>query len=149
MGLAGDNPPLTSNRVVRAFPDGGEASGTDPFVRHCASSIEDVALIALRVVVPVRFLGRVNGPHKKHPKCEVLVVVDAERFYGWQQLHDSWYSDRIAIGFIQSKRIQVKLLKPIFSGPTVKWIGLAFLRVHLNCRFPTFCRPNPYAILDA
>ena len=46
---------------------------------------------------------------------ELLVVVDAEQFNGWQQLHDSYlngYPDRKAMGFIQPKRIQVKLLKP-------------------------------------
>jgi hypothetical protein len=46
---------------------------------------------------------------------ELLVVVDSEQFNGWQQLHDSYingYPDRNAMGFIQPKRIQVKLLKP-------------------------------------
>jgi len=46
---------------------------------------------------------------------EFLVVVDSEQFNGWQQLHDSYfngYPDRNAMGFIQPKRIQVKLLKP-------------------------------------
>jgi uncharacterized protein (TIGR02246 family) len=45
---------------------------------------------------------------------ELLVVVDSEQFNGWQQLHDSYlngYSNRVAMGFIQPKRIQVKLLK--------------------------------------
>ena len=49
---------------------------------------------------------------------ELLVVVDSEQFNGWQQLHDSYlngYPDRNAMGFIQPKRIQVKLLKPISS----------------------------------
>ena len=46
---------------------------------------------------------------------ELLVVVDAEQINGWQQLHDSYingYPDRSAMGFIQPKRVQVKLLKP-------------------------------------
>jgi hypothetical protein len=41
---------------------------------------------------------------------ELLVVVDAEQFNGWQQLHDSYingYPDRSAMGFIQPKRITV------------------------------------------
>ena len=41
---------------------------------------------------------------------ELLVVVDAEQFNGWQQLHDSYingYPNRSAIGFIQPKRILV------------------------------------------
>jgi len=45
---------------------------------------------------------------------ELLVVVNTEQFNGWQQLHDSYingYRDRAAMGFIQPKRIQVKLLK--------------------------------------
>jgi hypothetical protein len=49
---------------------------------------------------------------------ELLVVVDAEQFNGWQQLHDSYfngYPDRVAMGFIQPKRIQVKWLKPDFA----------------------------------
>ncbi len=43
---------------------------------------------------------------------ELSVVVDSEQFDGWQQLHDSYvngYPNRIAMGFIQPKRIQVKL----------------------------------------
>ena len=46
---------------------------------------------------------------------DLLVVVDAEQFIGWQQLHDSYingYPIRTAMGFIQPKRIQVKLLCP-------------------------------------
>ena len=46
---------------------------------------------------------------------DLLVVVDSEQFNGWQQLHDSYingYPDRNSMGFIQTKRIQVKLLKP-------------------------------------
>jgi hypothetical protein len=62
----------------------GSISGTAPLVRHCAFSIEDVALIRTTnrfgFVVLCDFSGRVNGPHKKHPKCQVLVVIDAERF---------------------------------------------------------------------
>src|ERR1700686_2856821 len=45
---------------------------------------------------------------------ELFVIVDSEQFNGWQQLHDSYvngYPNRVAMGFIQPKRIQVKLLK--------------------------------------
>jgi uncharacterized protein (TIGR02246 family) len=55
---------------------------------------------------------------------ELLVVVDAEQFNGWQQLHDSYvngYSDRSAMGFIQPKRIQVKLLKPDLALALTWW----------------------------
>ena len=55
---------------------------------------------------------------------ELLVVVDAEQFNGWQQLHDSYingYPDRIAMGFIQPKRIQVKLLKPDLALVLTWW----------------------------
>jgi uncharacterized protein (TIGR02246 family) len=55
---------------------------------------------------------------------ELLVVVDAEQFNGWQQLHDSYingYPDRVAMGFIQTKRIQVKLLKPDLALALTWW----------------------------
>src|SRR5712664_3144393 len=45
----------------------------------------------------------------------LLVVIDSEQFNGWQQLQDSYtngYHDHGAMGFIQPRRIQVKLLKP-------------------------------------
>jgi L-asparaginase / beta-aspartyl-peptidase len=55
---------------------------------------------------------------------ELLVVVDAEQFNGWQQLHDSYingYPDRRTMGFIQPKRIQVKLLKPDLALALTWW----------------------------
>jgi hypothetical protein len=55
---------------------------------------------------------------------ELLVVVDSEQFNGWQQLHDSYingYPDRNAMGFIQPKRIQVKLLKPDIALALTWW----------------------------
>ena len=55
---------------------------------------------------------------------ELLVVVDAEQFNGWQQLHDSYingYPDRVMMGFIQPKRIQVKLLKPDLALALTWW----------------------------
>jgi uncharacterized protein (TIGR02246 family) len=55
---------------------------------------------------------------------DLLVVVDAEQFNGWQQLHDSYlngYPDRNAMGFIQPKRIQVKLLKPDLALALTWW----------------------------
>src|ERR1700748_522097 len=55
---------------------------------------------------------------------ELLVVVDAEQFNGWQQLHDSYingYPDRNAMGFIRPKRIQVKLLKPDLALALTWW----------------------------
>jgi hypothetical protein len=59
---------------------------------------------------------------------ELLVVVDSEQFNGWQQLHDSYvngYPDRNAMGFIQPKRIQVKLLKPDLAL-ALTWWSVAF-----------------------
>jgi hypothetical protein len=56
--------------------------------------------------------------------AELLVVVDSEQFNGWQQLHDSYingYPDRNAMGFIQPKRIQVKLLKPDLALALTWW----------------------------
>jgi hypothetical protein len=53
-----------------------------------------------------------------------LVVIDAERFSGWQQLHCSYvngYPDRNAMGFIQPTRIQVKLLKPDLALALTWW----------------------------
>jgi uncharacterized protein (TIGR02246 family) len=55
---------------------------------------------------------------------ELLVVVDSEEFDGWQQLHDSYvngYPDRNAMGFIDPKRIQVKLLKPDLALALTWW----------------------------
>jgi uncharacterized protein (TIGR02246 family) len=55
---------------------------------------------------------------------ELLVVVDSEQFNGWQQLHDSYfngYPSRTAMGFIQPKRIQVRLLKPDFALALTWW----------------------------
>jgi hypothetical protein len=55
---------------------------------------------------------------------ELLVVVDSEQFNGWQQLHDSYingYPDRNAMGFIEPKRIQVKLLKADLALALTWW----------------------------
>jgi hypothetical protein len=59
---------------------------------------------------------------------ELLVVVDAEQFNGWQQLHDSYingYPDRSAMGFIKPKRIQVKLLKSDLAL-ALSWWSVSF-----------------------
>jgi uncharacterized protein (TIGR02246 family) len=59
---------------------------------------------------------------------ELLVIVDSEQFNGWQQLHDSYsngYPDCNAMGFIQPKRIQVKLLKPDL-GLALTWWSVSF-----------------------
>ena len=56
--------------------------------------------------------------------AELLVVIDSEQFNGWQQLHDSYineYPDRNSMGFIQPKRIQVKLLKPDLALALTWW----------------------------
>ena len=55
---------------------------------------------------------------------ELLVVVGSEQFNGWQQLHDSYvngYRDSAAMGFIQPKRIQVRLLKPDLALALTWW----------------------------
>ncbi len=60
--------------------------------------------------------------YRKSP--ELLVVVGSEQFDGWQQLHDSYvngYSSRTAMGYIQSKRIQVRLLKPDLALALAWW----------------------------
>src|SRR6202166_457308 len=56
--------------------------------------------------------------------ADLLVVIDSEQFNGWQQLHDSYingYPDRNAMGFIEPKRIQVKLLKPDLALALTWW----------------------------
>jgi uncharacterized protein (TIGR02246 family) len=56
--------------------------------------------------------------------ADLLVVVDSEQFIGWQQLHDSYmngYPIRTAMGFIQPKRIQVKLLSPNLALALTWW----------------------------
>jgi uncharacterized protein (TIGR02246 family) len=55
---------------------------------------------------------------------DLLVVVDSEQFIGWQQFHDSYvngYPIRTAMGFIQPKRIQVKLLSPNLALALTWW----------------------------
>jgi len=55
---------------------------------------------------------------------DLLVVIDSEEFNGWQQLHDSYvsgYPDREAMGFIEPKRILVKLLKPDLALALIWW----------------------------
>jgi uncharacterized protein (TIGR02246 family) len=55
---------------------------------------------------------------------ELLVVIDSEQFNGWQQLHDSYingYPDRSAMGFVQPKRIQVKLLRADMALALTWW----------------------------
>jgi uncharacterized protein (TIGR02246 family) len=55
---------------------------------------------------------------------DLVVVVDSEQFNGWQQLHDSYingYPDRNAMGLIDPKQIQVKLLKPDLALALIRW----------------------------
>jgi ketosteroid isomerase-like protein len=55
---------------------------------------------------------------------ELLVVIDAQEFNGWQQVHDyyaSGYPDRNAMGFIEPTRTQIKLLKPDFALALTWW----------------------------
>ena len=55
---------------------------------------------------------------------ELLVVVGSEQFNGWQQLHDSYisgYPGATAMGFIQPKRIQIRLLKPDLALALTWW----------------------------
>jgi uncharacterized protein (TIGR02246 family) len=55
---------------------------------------------------------------------ELLVIVGTEQFNGWQQLHDSYingYPGSTAMGFIQPKRIQVRLLKPDLALALTWW----------------------------
>ena len=55
---------------------------------------------------------------------QLLVVVGSEQFNGWQQLHDSYingYPGSTAMGLIQPKRIQVRLLKPDLALALTWW----------------------------
>jgi hypothetical protein len=59
-----------------------------------------------------------------HKSPDLLVVVDSEEYNGWQQLHDSYingYPDRNSMGFIEPKRIQIKLLKPDLALALTWW----------------------------
>ena len=59
---------------------------------------------------------------------DLLVVVGSEQFDGWQQLHDSYmngYPNRNAMGFIQPKRIQIRMLKPDLAL-VLTWWSVAF-----------------------
>ena len=55
---------------------------------------------------------------------DLLVIIDSEQFNGWKQLHDSYvngYPDRKGMGFIEPKRIQVKMLKPDLALALTWW----------------------------
>src|SRR6266446_9369122 len=55
---------------------------------------------------------------------ELLVVIGSAQFDGWQQLHDSYvkgYPGAAAMGFVQPKRIQVRLLKPDLALALTWW----------------------------
>ena len=55
---------------------------------------------------------------------ELLIVVGSEQFNGWRQLHDSYvngYPGGTAMGSIQPKRIQVRLLKPDLALALTWW----------------------------
>jgi uncharacterized protein (TIGR02246 family) len=59
---------------------------------------------------------------------ELLVVIGSEQFNGWRQLHDSYvngYPGSTAMGFIQPKRIQVRMLKPDLAL-ALTWWSVAF-----------------------
>ena len=54
----------------------------------------------------------------------LFVVVDSEEYNGWQQLHDSYvngYPDRNGMGFIDPKRIQIKMLTPDLALALTWW----------------------------
>ena len=80
--------------------------------------------------VLIKMLGRWNAHdiegymevYWKSP--ELLVVIGSEQFDGWQQLHDSYvngYPGATAMGFVQPKRIQVRLLKPDLALALTWW----------------------------
>jgi uncharacterized protein (TIGR02246 family) len=55
---------------------------------------------------------------------DLLVVIDSEQINGWQQLHDSYvkrYPDRGAMGFVEPRRIQVRLLRPDLALALTCW----------------------------
>jgi hypothetical protein len=43
----------------------------------------------------------------------------------------------------------LELTQDIDGEPRTRWFAVLFLRVALNCHFPTFCRSSPYALFDA
>ena len=55
---------------------------------------------------------------------DLLVVVDSEEYSGWQQLHDSYvngHPNLNGMGFIDLKRIEIKLLKPDLALALTWW----------------------------
>jgi uncharacterized protein (TIGR02246 family) len=59
---------------------------------------------------------------------ELLVIIGSEQFNGWRQPHDSYlngYPSSTAMGFIQPKRIQVRMLKPDLAL-ALTWWSVAF-----------------------
>ena len=59
---------------------------------------------------------------------DLLVIIGSEQFNGWRQLHDSYvngYPGSTAMGFIQPKRIQVRMLKPDLAL-ALTWWSVAF-----------------------
>ena len=61
----------------------------------------------------------IEGYMKVYSKSpDLLVVVDSEEYNSWQQLHDSYVNGR---GFIDPKRIKIKLLKPDLALALTWW----------------------------
>ncbi|MGA8659878.1 MAG: hypothetical protein WB586_27475 [Chthoniobacterales bacterium] len=55
---------------------------------------------------------------------DLLVVVDSEQFNGWSQLYQSYingFPDRNAMGFLETPRVQIKLLKPDMAFVLLWW----------------------------
>ncbi len=71
----------------------------------------------------------IEGHMKVYSKSpDLSVIIHSEQFNGWHQLHDSYingYPDRNGMGFIESKRIQVKMLKPDLAL-ALTWWSLSF-----------------------
>jgi hypothetical protein len=97
---------------------------------HGTSSSDSKSDSQLIYEVLLKMLDRWNvhdlegylGVYWKSP--DLLVVIDAEQFNGWQQLRDSYisgYPDRAAMGFIEPTSIHVKLLKPDLALALTWW----------------------------
>lgn len=62
------------------------------------------------------------GYYWKSP--DLLAVIDSEQFTGWNQLYQSYingFPDRNAMGFLETPRVQIKLLKPDMAFVLLWW----------------------------
>jgi ketosteroid isomerase-like protein len=121
LGIAAGSfcPPLTAQEVKGWQPESlhEDSRISKPDLRQI-----DEALLKMFDGWNAHDIERYLELYRKSP--ELLVIVDSEQFNGWQQFHDSYingYPDRNTMGFIEPKRIQIKMLKPDFALALTWW----------------------------